>query len=350
VGLKFRAAISLLIVGALTSGCVASQTRDRLDEAETRISVLENELAAITSSTTEPASSATSTTGVSPGTDPVADIAARVSPAVVQIETRDAVGSGVIYTPDGLVLTAAHVVEGFPEVTIRLNDGRTTTGTVLGTHHLTDVAVVRIDGFTDLPVAEFALGEELRTGQLAVAVGSPFGFSRSVTAGIVSTTARIIDTVVMVQTDAAINPGNSGGPLVDADGRVIGISDIIFTDSGESAGVGFAIRIDLAALVAEQIVAGQEVQLAFLGVLASADSEGGEPGAVIQDVTPDSAAEAAGIQVGDRITAVDGFDIYDADGLRARIIVKRPGDVVTITAVRDGQEIEITATLGSTTG
>jgi S1-C subfamily serine protease len=346
---KIRAVVSLLIVGALTSGCATVQTRDRLDEAETRISVLEDELAAITSSTTAEPASSTSTIGVSGEAEPIAAIAARVSPAVVQIETRDAVGSGVIYTPDGLVLTAAHVVEGFPEVTIRLNDGRTTTGTVLGTHHLTDVAVVRIDGFTDLPVAEFALGEELQTGQLAVAVGSPFGFSRSVTAGIVSTTDRIIDTVVMVQTDAAINPGNSGGPLVDADGRVIGISDIIFTDSGESAGVGFAIRIDLAALVAEQIVAGEDVRLAFLGVLASADPEG-QPGAVIHDVTADSAAEAAGIQAGDRITAVDGHQIYDADGLRARILVRRPGDVVSVTAVRDGQDIEFTATLGSTTG
>ncbi len=345
---KLRTAVSLVVLGALLSGCVASQTRDRLDEAETRISILEDEIASVAASTTtEPTAS---TTTLAPrGAEPVAVIAAKVSPAVVQIETRDSVGSGVIYTPDGLVLTAAHVVEGFPEVTIRLNDGRTAPGTVLGTHHLTDVAVVRIDGFSDLPVAEFALGEELRTGQLAVAVGSPFGFSRSVTAGIVSTTERIVDTVVMVQTDAAINPGNSGGPLVDADGRVIGISDIIFTDSGESAGVGFAIKIDLAALVAEQLVAGDEVQLAYLGVLASITDDG-RPGALIQDVTPGSAAEAAGIQVGDVIIAVDGHPIFDADGLRARILIRRPGDVVVVSGMRDGQDVEFTATLGSTSG
>jgi serine protease Do len=342
--------VSLAVVAALASGCTTIETRDRLDAAEARIAVLEQELAAATGVTTTLPPPATTAPPADPAeVEPVAAIAALVSPTVVQIETLNAVGSGVIYTSDGLVLTAAHVVEGTPEVTVRLDDGRSARGTVLGTHRLTDVAVVRIEGLTDLPFAQFALGEELRAGQLAVVVGSPFGFGRSVSAGIVSTTSRIIDTIVMIQTDAAINPGNSGGPLVDAAGRVIGISDIIFTESGENAGVGFAIKIDLAALVADQLVAGEEVQLAFLGVLV-AFGDDDQPGALVQDVTTGSAAALAGVEVGDLITSVDGHLILDPDALRARVLVRRPGDTMILTVLRDGEEVEIAATLGATTG
>ena len=276
--------------------------------------------------------------------DVVAEIAAAVGPAVVQLDTSSGVGSGVIYSTDGYILTAAHVVDGSSSVTVRLADGASVDGTVLGTHGPTDVAVVKIDGSDDLPTAALAVGDEVKVGQLAVALGSPFGLDQTVTSGIVSSVDRVIDRVSMVQTDAAINPGNSGGPLVDVNGRVIGINDQIFTQSGGNQGVGFAISIDLAAIVADQIVAGEEVQLAFLGV--STDPASNLPGALVVEVVDYTAAEAAGIEVGDRIVTLDGRPITEAGDLRARIINTQPGTEVTIELLRDGESVTLVATLG----
>jgi len=279
--------------------------------------------------------------------EPVAAIAAAVGPAVVQIETAEALGAGVLYSTDGYILTAHHVVEGATEVLVRLYDGRTFDGTVLGFHEVTDIAVVTIPGSEDLPIAELALGVSTQVGQLAVAMGSPFGFDQTVTAGIVSAVDRVVRNVTMVQTDAAINPGNSGGPLVDSDGRVIGINDIIFTESGDNAGVGFAIAIDLAFVVAEQIIAGEDVQLAFLGVGVS-DAGGEHPGARVEEIVPDSGADHAGIHVGDIITAVNGRTLTESADLRVRIIEKAPTDLIELTILRDGEELVLEATLGDT--
>ena len=277
--------------------------------------------------------------------EPVADIAEAMGPAVVQIDTVTGLGSGVIYDADGLILTAAHVVDGVRQVTVRLSDGRSMTGEVLGTHAPTDIAVVKIDA-EDLTVATLAVDEEIRVGSLAVAMGSPFGLDQSVTAGIVSAVDRSVSGVSMVQTDAAINPGNSGGPLVDARGHVIGINDQIFTNSGGNEGVGFAISIDLAKLVADQIVAGQEVQLAFLGV-SSTTSVDNRAGALVQEVVTGSAAADAGIEVGDLIIAVNGGQVGSNQDLRGKIISTPPGENVTITVLRDGERVELEATLGS---
>ena len=195
------------------------------------------------------------------GLEPVAAIAEAVGPAVVQIETTSGVGSGVIYDASGLILTAAHVVDGASVVLVRLSDGTAVQGTVVGAHAETDVAVVSIAGSADLPIAELAIGVDPDVGSLAVALGSPFGLDQTVTAGVVSA-VRTVGGIGMVQTDAAINPGNSGGPLVDRLGRIIGINDQIFTLGGANEGVGFAISIDIAVLVADQLVAGEEVRLA----------------------------------------------------------------------------------------
>ena len=151
----------------------------------------------------------------------------------------------------------------------------------------------------------------------------------------------------MVQTDAAINPGNSGGPLVDSSGRVIGINDVIFTESGDNAGVGFAISIDLAYAVAQQIVAGEEPQLAFLGV-GVIDAAGDNPGARVEEVVPGSGAELAGVVLGDVIIAVDGRALTDSSDLRVRIIERAPGDVVVLRILRGDEELTIEATLGDT--
>jgi putative serine protease PepD len=279
--------------------------------------------------------------------EPVAAAAAAVAPAVVQIDTNLGTGSGVIYSSEGSILTAAHVVGTARSVTVRLADGSTVAGTVLGADDTTDVAVVDIDVATLPGIAELAVGADLQVGQIAVAVGSPFGLDQTVTAGIVSAVDRIVNDISMVQTDAAINPGNSGGPLVDAQGRVIGINDVIFSNGGGNEGVGFAISIDLAKIVADDIVAGERVQLAYLGVSAGSTGDG-TSGALLQEVVPGTAADAAGLQIGDRITAIDGTPIRDSSELRAQIITRAPGTTAVLTIQRNGAELTVPVTLGAT--
>lgn len=279
--------------------------------------------------------------------EPIAEVAAAVGPSVVQLQNNTGSGSGVIYDSAGYILTAAHVVENEQAVTVNLADGRVVDGVVLGTHDTSDVAVVKIDDIGSLPVATLALGIEPQVGQTAIALGFPFGLDQTVTAGIVSAVNRTVNNVAMVQTDAAINPGNSGGPLLDRTGRVIGINDVIFTQGGGNDGVGFAIAIDVAKVVADQIVDGEEPQLAFLGVSTLPNTDG-QGGATIQNVVDGSAAETAGLQVGDIITSVDGEEVSDGSELRARIISKEPGTTVTIGVIRDGRELFLAATLGGT--
>ena len=276
--------------------------------------------------------------------DGVAEIAELVGPAVVQLDTNLGLGSGVLYDSSGYILTAAHVIEGALTVDVRLADGRLFEGVVVGTHPQTDIAVVKIEG-SGFPTAELALGIDTRVGALAVALGSPFGLSQSVTAGIVSAVDRDIQNVPMVQTDAAINPGNSGGPLVDGAGRVIGINDQIFTNSGGNEGIGFAVSIELAKLVADQLVAGQDVQLAFLGV-STETSNAIRTGALVQDVQAGSAAEDAGLQVGDLIIAIDGDPVASASDLKVNIINTPPESEILIDILRNGEPLTLTATLG----
>jgi S1-C subfamily serine protease len=302
-----------------------------------------------TSATETPVASQSDDAADSSGTgttDPVASAAAIIAPAVVQIETGSGLGSGVIYSEDGLILTAAHVVGDSSDVRVRLSDGTTVDGTVVGANADTDVAVIRIDA--DVPaVATLATGTELVVGQLVVAVGSPFGLDQTVTSGIVSATDRTINGIATVQTDAAINPGNSGGPLVDSRGRVIGINDSIISEGGGSDGLGFAIAIDLAANVADQLVAGDGVSLAQLGV-GTTESPSGQAGALVQEVVPGSGAAEAGIEVGDIIVAVDGEAVTDGSRLRARILAMEPGDQIEVLVERDGNQQTLTVTLGST--
>ena len=277
--------------------------------------------------------------------DGVADIAENVGPTVVQLDTSFSLGSGVIYSEDGYILTAAHVIEGARAVQVRLADGRLFDGEIAGSHTLSDIAVVKIDA-PDLPVAELAVGVDIRVGALAVALGSPFGLDQSVTAGIVSAVDREVQNIPMVQTDAAINPGNSGGPLVNGAGRVIGINDQIFTTSGGNEGVGFAVSIGLAKLVADQLVAGEDVQLSFLGV-STTTSDANRAGALVQEVVADSAAETAGIEIGDLIISVDGDRISSAADLRVNIINTPPGNTIKLEILREGLEVNLTAVLGS---
>ena len=280
----------------------------------------------------------------SAGPSDIATAAALVSPAVVQLESEVGLGSGVIYDSEGLILTAAHVVNGVSEVDVRLADGRLLEGRVIGTHTANDIAVLAISG-ADLPVAALGYGTGADVGETAIALGSPFGLNQTVTAGIISATGRNINGVPMVQTDAAINPGNSGGPLINAAGQVIGINDIIFSEGGGNDGIGFAVAINVAIVVADQIVAGGDIQLATLGVAAIPDTSG-NGGAIVREVLPGSAAEEADLQVGDRIVAINGETILDPGQLFAAVVSHRPGSSAEIDFTRDGRLMRTTTTLG----
>lgn len=278
------------------------------------------------------------------GPDRIAAVAAAAAPSVVQLESETGLGSGVIYDPAGLILTAAHVVEGSESVQVRLADGRIFDGRVVGTHALTDVAVGSIDAATAFHVAVLDYGGTHRVGELAIALGSPFGFDQTVTAGILSSIDRTVNGVPMVQTDAAINPGNSGGPLLDGNGRVIGINDVIFSRGGGNDGIGFAIAIDVAIVVADQIVAGDDVRLSWLGV-SSIPSTTGEGGAIVRQVFEGSPADEAVLEVGDRIVTIDGEPVTDPSKLFALVVTRRPGSEVELEFVRGGQLMTVRAVL-----
>ncbi len=283
-----------------------------------------------------------------PGDEPVADAAGVIIPSVVQIQTDSGVGSGVIYDSNGLILTAAHVVGEEETVTVRLEDGEEIQGTVLGGTTGADVAVIQVDR-TGLPAAELALDDDPEVGQLAIAVGSPWGLQGTVTAGIISAVDQSIPSGgsvrAVLQTDAAINPGNSGGPLVDREGRVLGINVSIFSLSGANDGVGFAVPIDIAHDIAERVVSGESIVTAFLGVIGE-NAASGQAGAVITEVTPDSGADAAGIEVGDLIVSLDGVGVQGIADLAAQVQTHNAGDTVDVVVVRDGQEQTLNVTFG----
>jgi putative serine protease PepD len=283
--------------------------------------------------------------------EPVAAVADAVAPAVVQLETNSGLGSGVIYDPDGLVLTAAHVVEGQESVTVRLADGGTLEGTVVGTDTDSDIGVVSIDDAPDgLPVAVLA-DTAPDVGDVAVAVGSPYALDQTVTAGIVSALDRPAPaggpSVGTIQTDAPINPGNSGGPLANRDGEVIGINSYIQSETGGNVGLGFAVPIDIAAQVADALVAGQPVEFGYLGI-EGGDAAGGDAGALIANVQPGSPAAEGGLQDGDLVVKVDGTAVTSFGDLGVIIRRHGPGDELQLTVNRDGDEQEVTVTLGST--
>lgn len=291
------------------------------------------------------------------GDEPVADAAEVILPSVVHIQVPGGgVGSGVVYD-DGLVMTAAHVVQDSDTVRVRFTDGDQVTGTVLGTAPEVDIAVIEVDR-DDLIPATFVT-EKPRVGQRAVAVGSPWGLEATVTAGIVSAVDQTncsvrpdngeLGCASMVQTDAAINPGNSGGPLVDRHGRVLGINVSIFTDSGANDGVGFAVPADIATTYADAIVSDEPIERAFLGVRGDDVNTEGQAGALITEVVADSAAAEAGIQVDDVVIGLEGIPIFAWRDLVAQVRSHQPGDTVEVLILREGEEVTIDITLGVST-
>jgi S1-C subfamily serine protease len=283
------------------------------------------------------------------GQEPAAAVARNLGPSVVQLETDNGLGSGVIYDKNGYILTAAHVTEGSQSLTVRLFDGTALRGRVVGADEGNDIAVVKVDR-TDLRPAKLALGVDLQVGQMAVAIGSPFGLEQTVTVGVVSAKQRSLRTqdgggLEVIQTDAPINPGNSGGALADGLGRVIGINDSIRSESGGNEGVGFAIPIDTAANSAARIVKGEPIRSGYLGVSLDTPSLG-RAGAVVNTVEQGSPAQQSGLEVGDLIVQFGGKPIQSSDDLAAQIRLVSPGQRIPVKVVREGKEQAVTVTVG----
>ena len=266
-------------------------------------------------------------------------------------------GSGFIVSADGIILTNAHVVRGAKEVTVKLTDRREFRARVLGADAKTDIAVLKIEA-NHLPVATLGKTSELKVGEWVLAIGSPFGFENTVTAGVVSAKGRSLpddSAVPFIQTDVAINPGNSGGPLFNTRGEVVGINSQIYSRSGGYQGVSFAIPIDVATKIRNQIVATGKVEHARLGVAvqevnqAFADSfKLDKPeGALVSTVEKGSPADKAGLQSGDVIRQVNGQPIVSSGDLPAVIGLAVPGDSVKLDIWRQGAAKEITARLAN---
>lgn len=311
--------------------------------------------------------------GVDPAIDGVADwqaVAAAVRPSVVAISVQVAEGgssgSGVILDTSGHVLTNFHVVEGAEAVQVMLWDGRIYEASVIGVDPTTDLAVLNlVDPPDDLTAATLGTSDGLEVGQGVMAVGNPLGLDSTVTTGIVSALDRPVSassesssmTTVTnaIQIDAAVNPGNSGGPLFDARGFVIGITSSIATLSGAEAagsiGLGFAIPVDLATDIAEQLLANGQAEHAFLGVLLQAGQATADgvtrQGAQIIEVSADTPAAGAGLQAGDVIVGIDDDVVGSAESLTGFVREYSAGDRITLTLIREGQSMEVVATLAA---
>jgi len=300
----------------------------------------------------------------------VIQVVEKVRPAVVNIQTRgfapdffgqlfpqEGAGSGVIVSEDGYILTNNHVIRNATQIRVRLLDGTELEGRVVGTDPPSDLAVIKVDPKgRKLPAAELGDSHALKVGQLAIAIGNPFGLGSTVTVGVVSALNRsiqvpgfVIDN--LIQTDAAINPGNSGGALVNSGGQVIGINTAIIP---QAQGIGFAIPSSVARSVMEQLIRTGSVQRPFFGVayvevtreLAQAYGLAADHGVLVQQVVPGSGAEAAGVRPLDIIVEMQGKRIDGASDFQREILQRRVGDVVTVTVVRGGQRLELQVKLG----
>jgi serine protease Do len=281
-------------------------------------------------------------------------VARTATPTVVSVSRRGGSGSGVIVRSDGIIITNAHVVGNARSVEVRTADGRTFTGTVLGLDETVDTAIVRVPA-TNLPAAPLADSDRLEVGQIAVAIGNPLGLERTVTRGVVSATNRdprgVGIATGLIQTDAAINPGNSGGPLLDSSGRVIGINTAMYSGT---TGLGFAVPINVANDVMQQILTSGRVRRAVLGVdTRDITPEVGryfdlpvEEGVVVVQVVRGMAAERAGIRVEDFIVGIDGERVEDGGELRRLLRAKRPGDTVRVEIMRGSRRQTISVRLG----
>jgi putative serine protease PepD len=299
----------------------------------------------------------------------VAEIYKQANPGVVEItassdgggsgdspfgapQAQQAQGSGFVYDADGHIVTNHHVVAGATSLEARFADGSTYDAELVGSDPSTDLAVLKVDAPADeLHPLELGDSGALEIGDGVVAIGSPFGLEETVTSGIVSALDRTIESTNgysipgTIQTDAAINHGNSGGPLLNGQGEVVGVNSQIESESGGNVGIGFAVPSNTVRSVADQLIAGEEVEHAYLGVsLETADDPSG---ARVAAVTAGSPAADAGLQVGDVVTAFAGEAIASAEDLTSAVSAQRPGDEIEVTYVRDGDTETTDVTLGT---
>jgi serine protease Do len=270
-------------------------------------------------------------------------------PTIPRERQERSLGSGVIVSADGYILTNNHVVDDATDVKVSLSDKREFSAKIVGKDSKTDLAVLKIDT-SGLPVATLGDSTKVQVGDIVLAIGNPFSVGQTVTMGVVSATGRgglgIEEYEDFIQTDAAINPGNSGGALINADGQLIGINTAILSRSGGNQGIGFAIPVNLARNVMDQIIQGGKVTRAFLGVMiqpvtpdiAKAFKLSKTEGALVSDVAENSPAERAGLKAGDVVTKVDGHGIADSRALQLLIGQMKPGRNVHLSVIRDGTE------------
>jgi len=286
----------------------------------------------------------------------VSDIYADTAPGVAFVENGNGgSGSGFLLDAQGHVVTNDHVVDGGTEFRVRLGEGgEALAAKLVGSDPSTDLAVLEVDPDkvpAETEPLELASSSQLRPGDVAIAIGSPFGLSGSVTTGIISALDREIRSPNgfpiegVLQTDAAINPGNSGGPLLDAEGRVIGVNSQIASSSRQSSGVGFAVPVDTVKEVVPQLIEGGDIERAFLGVTSRLDPD--EPGAVIDAISPNGPAAESDLRVGDRIESVDGREVKEPTDLSSAVLEHKPGDRIELVVVRDGEERTIEVELGT---
>ncbi len=266
-------------------------------------------------------------------------------------------GSGFIVSPDGYIVTNAHVVDGATEVTVKLTDRREFTAKVVGADKRTDIALLKIDA-ANLPALELAPKAGVRRGEWVIAIGSPFGFENSVSAGVVSGVHRALPNgqmVPFIQTDVAVNPGNSGGPLLNTAGQVVGVNSQIYSRSGGYMGLSFAIPSEVAVRVAEQLKTHGKVQHGRLGIgiqgldqtLAQSFGLADSNGALVGNVEKDSPAAKAGFKSGDVIRKIDGVAVRDSTDVTSRIGNTPPGTALTIEVWREGKPVELAAKVGT---
>ncbi|MDR2364490.1 MAG: DegQ family serine endoprotease [Zoogloeaceae bacterium] len=292
--------------------------------------------------------------------DPMSDFFRRFIPrglpGAPRESERHSLGSGFIITPDGYILTNAHVVDSADEVKVRLNDRREFSARIIGADRRTDVALIKIEA-TGLSAARLGNPEKLRVGEWVAAIGSPFGFENSVTAGIVSAKGRSLpqeNYVPFIQTDVAVNPGNSGGPLFNMQGEVVGINSQIYSRNGGYMGLSFAIPIDVAMEVQSQLRVSGKVSRGRMGVVIQevtrelAESFGLEKtvGAIVNSVEKGGPADQAGIEAGDVILRFDGKEIVSSSDLPRIVAASKPGNKARVQVWRKGAARELIMTVG----